>query len=83
MYKMDNIKEQIHDLLLEELQIRVDNDQVDMIEMGLIDSIGFLTLFVGLEERFGIKVLDEDLHSPLLSSVSGIEKFVKQKKQAL
>jgi len=49
------------------------------LESGLIDSTGVLELVQFLEEKFKIKVQDEDLVPANLDSVNALTQFVKAK----
>ena len=51
------------------------------LEKGLIDSTGVLEVVMFLEERFGIKVQDEELVPENLDSVGRIARFVERKRQ--
>lgn len=51
------------------------------LEKGLIDSTGVLEVVMFLEERFGIKVQDEELVPENLDSVGRIARFVERKQQ--
>lgn len=50
------------------------------LEKGLIDSTGVLEVVMFLEERFGIKVQDEELVPENLDSVGRIARFVERKR---
>lgn len=52
------------------------------LETGIIDSTGVLELVGFLEERYGIKVADEDLTPENLDSLARIEQFVERKRAA-
>ncbi|MGH8229208.1 MAG: acyl carrier protein [Steroidobacteraceae bacterium] len=47
---------------------------------GILDSTGALELVMHLEERYGIKVLDDELHPDNLDSVEKIAVFVERKR---
>ncbi|MBW4052277.1 MAG: acyl carrier protein [Proteobacteria bacterium] len=47
---------------------------------GILDSTGALELVMHLEERYGIKVLDDELHPDNLDSVEKIAAFVERKR---
>ena len=47
---------------------------------GILDSTGALELVMHLEERYGIKVQDEELHPDNLDSVEKIAAFVERKR---
>ena len=51
------------------------------LEKGLIDSTGVLEVVMFLEERFGIKVQDEELVPDNLDSLARIARFVEHKVQ--
>lgn len=51
------------------------------LEKGLIDSTGVLEVVMFLEERFGIKVQDEELIPDNLDSLARIAGFVERKLQ--
>jgi acyl carrier protein len=51
------------------------------LEKGLIDSTGVLEVVMFLEERFGIKVQDDELVPENLDSVGRIARFVERKRQ--
>jgi len=57
--------------------------EASFLESGVIDSTGVLELVAFLEERFGIKVADEDLTPENLDSLARIERFVERKQAAL
>jgi acyl carrier protein len=51
------------------------------LEKGLIDSTGVLEVVMFLEERFGIKVQDDELVPDNLDSLARIARFVERKVQ--
>ena len=51
----------------------------DLLEAAVIDSLGILQLISFLEERYGIKVDDEDLAPENFRSVESIVDFVEKK----
>lgn len=51
------------------------------LEKGLIDSTGVLEVVMFLEERFGIKVQDEELVPENLDSLGRIARFVERKQK--
>ncbi|MBL1115005.1 acyl carrier protein [Streptomyces sp. 110] len=50
-----------------------------LIESGLIDSVGFIRMFVVLEEEFGIEVTARDLSLERFQNVGSISRFVIEK----
>lgn len=53
----------------------------DILALGIVDSLGLLQLVSFLEEKFGIKVEDEDLVIDNFRSISRIEQFVEEKQR--
>lgn len=51
----------------------------NLLESGIIDSLGILDLVSFLEQQFGIVVADDDLIPDNFQSVSRITLFVEQK----
>lgn len=58
------------------------DEEESLTERGILDSTGALELVLHLEERYGIKVLDEELHPDNLDSVEKIAAFVERKREA-
>ncbi|MND09907.1 acyl carrier protein [compost metagenome] len=49
-------------------------------QKGIIDSTGILELIMHLEERYSIKILDDEMVPENLDSVENIVSFVERKK---
>ncbi len=47
---------------------------------GILDSTGALELVTHLQERYGITVLDEELHPDNLDSIEKIAAFIERKR---
>ncbi|HMA53949.1 MAG TPA: acyl carrier protein [Acidobacteriota bacterium] len=54
-----------------------DNDS--LLEAGIIDSTGVLELIGHLEERYGIKVSDDELVPENLDTIAGIAAYLARK----
>jgi acyl carrier protein len=55
-------------------------DSESLSERGILDSTGALELVMHLEEHYGIKVEDEELHPDNLDSIAKIAAFVERKR---
>jgi len=55
-----------------------DNDS--FLEKGIIDSTGMLELVAFLEEKFGVRIEDEELVPENLDSVARLVDFITRKK---
>ena len=53
-----------------------------LMEKGVVDSTGILELIMHLEERYGIKVQDEEMLPANLDSIDRIAAFVERKRAA-
>jgi acyl carrier protein len=58
------------------------DDDVSLLESGIVDSTGVVEIVTYLEERFGIEVLDEELVRDNLDSISRLARFVERKTPA-
>ena len=55
------------------------SDDTSLLEHGVLDSMGILELITFIEEKFGIRVSDEEILPENLDSISGISRFVSRK----
>lgn len=80
------IIETLEKVLLTEIAADIDKKSLgsdeDLLEQGIIDSLGLMKLIVFIEETFGIEVTDEDVVPENFQSLNLIAKFVEQKLQA-
>lgn len=77
-----DVRQYIVDKLLFGRTDTVVNGDTSFLESGLIDSTGVLELVAFLEEKFQIKVEDEDLIPANLDSVNALIRFVAVKSTA-
>lgn len=54
-------------------------DDDSLLEAGIVDSTGVLELINHLEERYGIKVSDDELVPENLDTIAGIAAFLARK----
>jgi len=78
------VKAEIRDYILANYLFSSDqaalDDDVSLMQAGVIDSTGVLEIIMFLEETFGIKVADEEMIPENLDSVTSIATFVTSKK---
>jgi len=55
------------------------NDRDSLLQLGIIDSTGVLELVAFLEQKFGIKVDDEELVPANLDSIHDLVRFIDTK----
>lgn len=56
------------------------NDSDSFLEKGIIDSTGMLELVAFIEEKFGIRIEDDELVPENLDSVERLVQFISRKK---
>lgn len=79
---MDDCKEKIKAFIIENFLFgNADglNDDTSFLEEGIIDSTGVLELITFLEEKFSIKVDDDELIPENLDSIENVTQFVEKK----
>ena len=80
----ENVPEEIRRFVINSFLFGKDgadlSDDDSFLEKGIVDSTGILELIGFLEERFRIKVADEDLLPENLDSVNRVAAFVNQKR---
>jgi acyl carrier protein len=52
------------------------DDADDLVETGVVDSLGIFQLVAFLEERFGIAIADEDITPENFGSIVAIDRLV-------
>jgi acyl carrier protein len=57
-------------------------DAESLMQSGTMDSTGILELIMFLEERFGIKVADDEMVPTNLDSVANVVAFIERKRIA-
>jgi len=72
----DFIKQQI----LHGRSVPLDEEQ-DLLNAGIIDSLGILRLVAFLEEQFGVKVPDEDVVFENFQSINAMARYVDDRKR--
>ena len=81
-----DLKKEIKDFILQNYLFSNDasllNDSDSLMQKGIIDSTGILELILHLEERYSIKVLDEEMVPANLDSIDNVVAFVRRKQPA-
>ena len=82
MTNSNNIGERINQFVLRTFPLarkKALNPQDDLLESGIIDSLGILDLVAFVEKEFGIAVSDEDLLPENFNSVEHLTAFVQNR----
>jgi acyl carrier protein len=73
------LRDFIRQELLHGRSVKLD-DELDLLSEGVIDSLGILRMVAFMEERFGVKVPDEDVVFENFQSVRAMADYVAQRK---
>ncbi len=83
MMTPENIAQEVRNFILENFLFGEDGDSltddVSFLEAGILDSTGVLQLVAFLEERFQIKVEDEELLPENLDSIENVVNYMGEK----
>lgn len=83
MANTDPIMEFIKNQLVREKTMKNIGRGDDLIESGVIDSLGILKLLEFLESKFSINIADEELIPENFESIESIESFISRKKNII
>jgi len=83
MANTDPIMEFIKNQLVREKTMKNIGRGDDLIESGVIDSLGILKLLEFLESKFSINISDEELIPENFESIESIESFISRKKNII
>ena len=83
MANTDPIMEFIKNQLVREKPMKNIGRGDDLIESGIIDSLGILKLLEFLESKFSIHISDEELIPENFESIESIESFISRKKNII
>ena len=82
---MQSIEQEIRQFIIDnflfgDLETELSNDD-SLLYRGIIDSTGILELITFLEDKYEIKILDDELVPQNLDSVNGLVQFTNRKMQ--
>jgi acyl carrier protein len=72
------IKEFISHELLHDNKETPLNDEDQLIELGIIDSLGIMTLLAFVEERFSLQISGDDLIPENFGSIAAISDLIER-----
>ena len=80
-----NIMEDLEKYLLSEMAVDRDKKSLasdeDLLEQGIIDSLGIMKLILHMESAFGIKINDDDVVPENFQHLNSMVRFVQNKMQ--
>jgi acyl carrier protein len=80
--EVEEIQPSIHSFLVKKFPAarkRALNDEVPLLESGIIDSLGVLDVVGFLEQTFNVKIEDDELTPENFANIKCIVSFVQQK----
>ncbi|MBR3770982.1 MAG: acyl carrier protein [Clostridium sp.] len=79
----ENIEQVIKEYLLENFLFGYEENEISekssLLDMGILDSTGIMEIVSFLEQKFGIKVKDEDIIPSNLESLDAISNYVLER----
>lgn len=73
------IKNKIRSILSKISKVNNFKDGEDILQAGIVDSLGAITLIYKLEEGFKIKIGQDEIKRENINTVSNIAAFIKRK----
>ena len=61
MEKLDQLQQKIAAIFAERFETKLESDDVDLLETGLVDSVKIVELVLEIEQRFGVSLPFEEL----------------------
>lgn len=79
---MENINQKVKNYILQSVNLPDIDADMDLFEMGIVNSLFAIQLVTFLENEFNVQVTVEDLDLQNFKSVNSMQEFVKSKKAA-
>ena len=80
-----SVQENIKKFLLTEIAADLGKESLssdeDLLEQGIIDSMGIMSLIEFMEANFNISIEDQEIIPENFQTIRNMEKFVEQKKK--
>lgn len=79
------IQERVRQFVLEDFYVSDPGeltDDVSLIDSGVVDSTGMMSVILFLEDEYGIHIGDRETIPENLDSISRIARFVERKREA-
>ncbi len=71
------VQRRITTWFLESLHLEIPSPETDLLETGVLDSLGFVELVLHLEKEFGVKITLEQVEIDNFRSVERIAAFLR------
>lgn len=70
---------QIRKLFEEKMELEVSSMEDDLLNMGILDSLGLMNLLLHIENEFGLQISIDDLELDNFRTIATIAEFIRQK----
>ncbi len=74
-----SVEQRLAGLLEKHVKVSVPSSETDLFESGVLDSLAFVDLLLGLEQEFGIKTAIDELDIDTFRSIARIAEFVMRR----
>jgi acyl carrier protein len=82
---MDNVEQLVKEFIIKEFaqdKPGIELNGQNLVEAGIIDSLGILMLISYIEEQFGVQVQPEDVVMENFCSIGAIKQLISQRSAA-
>ena len=83
MIEHNGVHQKLTELFAKKLSLEVSSADTDLVETGLLDSLGLVELLAQLEETFGVSISTDDLELENFRSIDSIAGFVARRTAAV
>ena len=80
MQTLNGVERQLLTLVSKRVNVEIPSAEMDLIEMGIMDSLALVDLLLRIEEEFGVRIPLEELEVDDLRSVAGLAQVIVREK---
>ncbi len=80
MQTLNGVERQLLTLVSKRVTMEIPSAEIDLIEMGIIDSLALVDLLLRIEEEFGVRIPLEELEIDDLRSVARLAQVIVREK---
>ncbi len=80
MQTLNGVERQLLTLVSKQVNVAIESAEMDLIEMGVIDSLALVDLLLQIEQEFGVQISLAELEIDDLRSVAGLARVIVREK---
>jgi len=80
MQTLNGVERQLLTLVSKQVNVAIESAEMDLIEMGVIDSLALVDLLLQIEKEFGVQISLAELEIDDLRSVAGLARVIVKEK---